>query len=263
MERKLIYSILLVGFLGASCQPEDKKSSEKDIITFRVNNQVGESTINSVNNTIGTIVEKGTNLSTIIPTFIISEGATSNPSSGTSVDFSGGTVNFEVTAEDHSTKNWQVSVDTALSSEAKIVSFKVENQLADFVIGDSTIAGEINKKMDIKKVSPVITISLGASIRPASGVETDFSGGPVVYTVTAEDGTQKKYNTTISKVPNNEALIKSVTIEGMVGTPSLYAGTYTVHMPFGSDLTNLTPIFTLSTGATITPGIWFSPGFFN
>jgi len=40
--------------------------------------------------------------------------------------------------------------------------------------------------------TPIITVSEGATVSPASGVEQDFSGN-VVYTVTAEDGSEVEY----------------------------------------------------------------------
>ena len=51
---------------------------------------------------------------------------------------------------------------------------------------------------DLSILVPTIEISLRASLSPECGTPTDFSG-PVVYTVTAEDGTTKTF--TISVVP--------------------------------------------------------------
>ena len=49
------------------------------------------------------------------------------------------------------------------------------------------------KGTNVSNLSPVIEVSAGAKVVPASGVARDFSN-PVTYTVTAEDGkTDKSY----------------------------------------------------------------------
>lgn len=52
---------------------------------------------------------------------------------------------------------------------------------------------------DLTKLTPIITIS-GVTISPASGVQQNFTG-PVTYTVTAEDGSTRKYVVVIKAAP--------------------------------------------------------------
>jgi len=251
----MISSLLIAGFIMVNaCKPEEAiKSSQKEFVTFTVNHQAGDATIDAENAKVSALVERSADLTALTPDFTLSEGATSSPVSGQVIDFSGGAVNYLVTAEDKSTKNWEVTVNNQKSSEAKIISFSVENQLTDFVISDDAVTGAVTPKTDWTKIAPVIVISDAATIQPASGAETDFSKGAVSYTVTAEDGTLKTYSVTINKDKNNEAKIVSVKVEGQVGETNKNSSTYTVHMPWGSSLAALAPVFELAVGATIDP----------
>lgn len=57
-----------------------------------------------------------------------------------------------------------------------------------------TIVFAVNEEVESLKFTPIIEISEGATITPASGVAQDFSNNKkVTYTVTAEDGTVKVY----------------------------------------------------------------------
>lgn len=84
------------------------------------------------------------------------------------------------------------------SSEAKIASFIIDDEavVEQPVINEEagTIVFAVNEKAASFKFTPIIEISEGATITPASGVEQDFSNNKkVTYTVMAEDGTVKVY----------------------------------------------------------------------
>ena len=65
---------------------------------------------------------------------------------------------------------------------------------------DSVITFAVKGNADVTALSPVFTLSQGATVTPASGSTQDFSHGPVVYTVTSEDGKwQRRYR--VSVVP--------------------------------------------------------------
>ncbi|RYF26486.1 MAG: hypothetical protein EOO42_01430 [Flavobacteriales bacterium] len=61
-----------------------------------------------------------------------------------------------------------------------------------------------------EKAKPMIRISSGAAIAPASGTEIDFKDG-TSYTVTAEDGTQRVYKIKINKLDPMPRLLTAVT----------------------------------------------------
>jgi Domain of unknown function (DUF5018) len=83
------------------------------------------------------------------------------------------------------------------SSLKSVTKFTTQDG-ADFVIDDSrklisailVVVGDVDLQNVFYK--PVITVSDKATISPGSGVQQDFIK-PVVYTVTAEDGTQTSY----------------------------------------------------------------------
>lgn len=91
------------------------------------------------------------------------------------------------------------------SSEAKITGFTFDSGVVTGqpVIDEEngTITFSVSEDATDKDLilSPTITISEKAVVTPASGVKKDFSNNKKVeYTVTAQDGTSKKYNVFIS-----------------------------------------------------------------
>lgn len=69
---------------------------------------------------------------------------------------------------------------------------------------DGTITVDVPYGTDVTAIAPEITTkSIYAKVAPASGEKQDFSKS-VVYTVTAEDGTQNKYTVTVNIVCEHE-----------------------------------------------------------
>lgn len=102
----------------------------------------------------------------------------------------------------------------------QLTAFKVGklNMTIDEAAG--TITGMIPYDVDMTAVTPTVTISANASVSPASGEATDFSKGAVTYTVTAEDGTTKTYQVTLTKPASGKGLM-TFQIEGdYTGTTS-------------------------------------------
>lgn len=90
-----------------------------------------------------------------------------------------------------------------LSSKKEILSFIFDaskNAQLDRnflgVIVATNISAVVAFSADITQLVPSIEISPRATLSPAAGQITDFAG-PVVYTVTAEDGTTKSFTTNV------------------------------------------------------------------
>jgi hypothetical protein len=81
------------------------KSSEKRILSFRFASMDLNATIDESTNEIKATVPMGTDVSALVPTIIISSGATIDPSSGVVTDFTQ-PVTYTVTAEDGSQANY-------------------------------------------------------------------------------------------------------------------------------------------------------------
>ncbi len=90
---------------------------------------------------------------------------------------------------------------------ADITSFTFDNEGVTeqpVINADNTITFKVAEGADITKLVPVIVVSEGATVTPASGVAQDFSNGKVVtYTVVSEDyGTTKVYKASVSGLQN-------------------------------------------------------------
>ncbi|MGB6152792.1 MAG: cadherin domain-containing protein, partial [Pricia sp.] len=81
-----------------------------------------------------------------------------------------------------------LTVTAPASTETQIVTFVLAEQSEEATIGASSIDIEVANGTDLTVLAPTITTSPDASIDPDSEVAQDFTN-PVVYTVTAEDGT--------------------------------------------------------------------------
>lgn len=90
---------------------------------------------------------------------------------------------------------------------ADITSFTFDNEGVTeqpVINADNTITFKVAEGADITKLVPVIVVSEGATVTPASGAAQDFSNGKVVtYTVVSEDyGTTKVYKASVSGLQN-------------------------------------------------------------
>lgn len=99
-------------------------STANDIISFNLGEQTGPATINTTTHTVTIEVAYGTNVSSLVPTFALSYGATSVPLSGVSQNFSS-PVNYTITGLDgESEQLWTVTVTVAEQinpAEAKLI----------------------------------------------------------------------------------------------------------------------------------------------
>ena len=90
--------------------------------------------------------------------------------------------------------------DEPLYREADIVDMVVEDDaFLTRGISENSVQLVITDQADYTKIVPLITLSPGATVSPASGVPQDFSKGKTVnYRVTAEDGVHyKDYTVTV------------------------------------------------------------------
>lgn len=186
------------------------KNNEAEIVSFEVDMQMAAATINTTAATITLEVLNGTNLATLTPEFTLSLGATATiaaveqVSGVTVVDFTN-PVQYTVTAEDGVTeKIWTVTItEAAVSDKAEIVSFSLAEQIGPATIDSEAKTVEITVApgTDVAILTPTITVSLGATISPESGVVQDFTDA-FDYIVTAQDGTTTKVWTVTVTISN-------------------------------------------------------------
>jgi hypothetical protein len=145
-----------------------------------------------------------------------------------------------------------------LNNETKIVAFSITEQIGETIIDEqqSSVTVTMPYGYNLTSLSPIIEISAGAAIIPASGESVDFSQGAVNYTVTAENETDTQvWLVNVNSLLNNEAKILAFTIENQIGETNIdqQQSSVTITMPYGQNLTALTPSIEISAGATIIP----------
>ena len=144
------------------------------------------------------------------------------------------------------------------SIEKSITAFSFVTPAVTATVDNSakTITGTLPVGTDATNLSPTIVVSSKAIVSPASGVAQDFTK-PVVYTVTAEDGSKQTYTATISvtKATGKDMLSFSFNALSPVVSATIDAAAKTISatLPVGSSVTALVPTFTVSERATVTP----------
>jgi len=83
-----------------------------------------------------------------------------------------------------------------LSSQNLITNFTISGVNGTIDNADNTVAATVSEDV-LTSLTPTITVSNGATISPASGIPQDFTT-PVIYTVTAEDGSAVNYTVTVT-----------------------------------------------------------------
>ena len=140
----------------------------------------------------------------------------------------------------------------ALSSTKAVTAFNFTSPAATGTVneGAKTIAVTVPFGTDVTSLTPSITHT-GASVSP-SGAQ-DFTS-PVTYTVTAADNSTQTYTVTVTVGANPAKAITAFgfTSPSAVGTVNEGAKTIAVTVPFGTDVTSLTPSIT-HTGASVSP----------
>ncbi len=213
--------------------------------------------------TINVQVPWGTDVTSLVPTISVS-GTGVSPAGGTAQDFSS-PVSYTVTAGDGSTKTYTVNVSMlAASSDKDITAFNFKAAdnpgLALDILGTvntDTVTVTVPFGTDLAGLKPSVTIT-GDAISPPGGIPRDFSS-PLTYTVVAQDGSSKDYTVTVSVAASGSKEITGFSFK-TVSNPSLSADVYgsvssgvvSLVVPYGTDLTALTPSITTS-GSAVSP----------
>jgi hypothetical protein len=115
-------------------------------------------------------------------------------------------------------------------------------------VGDITVTVPYGTNLGSLKAE----IDLAApTIAPDPGTAQDYTA-PVEFTVTPEEGEPRVYTVTVTHLPNTTAAITDIDVTGKTGV--VWSGlTITVNLPYNTDITAITPTFTLSPNASILP----------
>lgn len=120
---------------------------ENEILAFTFTGIDGDAVIDAAETAVDAVALAGTNMNDLAPTITVSEGATISPNSGVAQDFTNSLV-YTVTAEDGTTKEWDITVTEALADPTDIaltqLSIDENNSLNDVIGTFSTTDASFN-----------------------------------------------------------------------------------------------------------------------
>ncbi len=240
---------------------------ETDFVSFEIPQfQATESVINTTDHTVTLSVILSADITSLIPVFELSPGATAIPASNEVQDFTAPVV-YTVTAEDGvATQDWTVTIvnEIVALTDTEILTFELteDSPGLDQVVSinldelNQTITLDLIPFGSLAEVIPEITLSQGATISPTSGTAIDLSSGSFIYTVIAEDGTTAQdWSVNTNVLPSDETDITAFTIADQIGETVInsIAHEITLTYPFAAGITDLVPVIELSQAATIDP----------
>jgi hypothetical protein len=238
-------------FIVSCNKNEEPKSSACEIVLFSVDGK----TWTKSGTEFTYVYPPETVEGTLTPTIILSEGATVNPPTSQAQNFFTETgVTYTVTAEDGVTsQSYTAKAIRTRYTGCEILSFRVNN--AEWEITDDSLINYVLPREGVEGLlTPVIEISPGATISPASGVEQNFFVPEGVrYTVVSDDGATTKTYIVRARKLSSECSILSFATDGNAWYIDQETGRITCVYEEGIYSPNFIPSITLSPGATIDP----------
>ncbi len=217
-------------------------SANNDILSFSLKSP---SSIGEINGTDITIeVPYQTDVNSLISLFTISPKATIkigdiSQVSGTTVNNFTTTLTYIVTAENGSTKNYNVTI-TVLppkSSEKELLSFGILNPSVTGVIIGTNVSVSVPFGTNVSSLVAVFTLSDKASVsvssaNQVSGTTVNNFSNTLTYIVTAEDGTTKAYTITL-EISGNHSGLKEFELDKFVVYPNPSNGVFNLNVDKG------------------------------
>ncbi|MBS9463377.1 DUF5018 domain-containing protein [Flagellimonas sp. 389] len=152
----------------------------------------------------------------------------------------------------------EITAFTFLASDNEALSQDVK---ATIDKDAKTVTAEVPVDTDVSALTPTIELSEKATVDPKDKTARDFSEA-VMYTVTAEDGTEAKYTVTVIKGRSSAKAITGFRFlaadndtlsEDIDATIDEGEKTVTAEAPSGTDVSALRPTITFSALASVTP----------
>lgn len=218
--RNILTMAIVALFAMSACDKVQEpylKSDERD-------NAIHDFTINGVNGTIDkdaktvtVLLTEDTDLTELVPVIKVGKYATIEPASGVAQNFTN-PVQYTVTAFNGEKAVYSVAVrNFDPEDEKEIIGFAFPEISVSAQIDNvgKTVYARVPEGTDVTNLVPEITVSDGATVSPASGEVQDFTN-PVVYTLTAVNGTTCEYTATV-EVQHDETVVKKVLLEDYTG----------------------------------------------
>jgi len=249
------FALLIAGCPVPGGVGEIPLSSTKTITAFSFASPATTGATNENAKSIAVTVPYGTDVRALVATFTTTG---SSVKVGSAVQVSGAIANYfsrpiiyTVTAADGSQATYMVTVTAASSSAKAITAFSFPRVAAAGTIDESakTIAQTVPFGTNVTALTATFTTT-GSSVKvgPAvqvSGTSANNFTSPVVYTVTAVDGSTVSYKVSVTVILSSKA-ITAFTFASPPATGTIDENTKTigVTVTYGTDLTALVARFT-------------------
>lgn len=241
-------------------------SDQNDFLTYSFTEQTGAAIINAENHTISIEVDYGTDLTSLVATFLISENAsvkivsTDQVSGVTANDYSS-PVNYIITAEDETEQTWTVTVTCAPNDENDIVTFSFIEQTGVAIISDVNHTVDIEVEFGTNLTGLIATFTLSSKAIAKIGAVNQVSGttennftSDVTYIIHAEDGTTQDWLVSVTLAPNSENDFLTFSLPAQTEAATINATNHTVDIELeqGTLIGNpMIATFTVSENATV------------
>ncbi|NTW05440.1 MAG: hypothetical protein HGA27_04925, partial [Peptococcaceae bacterium] len=247
---------MIVGGNGGTVY-QDVDNTTTDITDLTFDGQVS-SVVDAADHTVTSHLPYGTDLSSLAPAIDLSLGASVSPASGVPVDFSSGTVTYQVTAlNGTTTQDWTVNCIVDQNAATDFTAFSLSGVEGTINGNAHTVSVNLPYGSEVSNLAATFSLSDGATIKVGAAPQTsevtsnDFTN-PITYTITAQDGvSQQDWTVTCNVIANNSNNFTAYSLAGVDGVVDADEGTVTVTLPYGTAKTNLIASYSLSPGASV------------
>ncbi|MEC0227932.1 GLUG motif-containing protein [Paenibacillus alba] len=245
-----------------------KANDAKDIMAFGLAEQTGSAVIDATAHTVEIEVMSGTSLNNLVATFALSAEATVKVGtvdqiSGTTANDFTNPVTYMVKAGNGTAQSWKVTLTKAIGTEKEITAFSFTQQTGPAVIDAAahTIAIQVANGTSLISLKAAFTLSPGASAKvgttdQVSGMTANNFTGPVVYVVKAENGMTQNWTVTVTAAFSSAKAITAFSFPQQTGPAVIDANAHTIaiQVAYGTNVSSLRAVFTLSPGASAKVG---------
>ncbi|KEO82740.1 cadherin-like beta sandwich domain-containing protein, partial [Tumebacillus flagellatus] len=180
------------------------------------------------------------------------------------LDVGSNTITVVVTAADHSTKTYTLTVIRAGSSNNDLSNLTVSAGTLDPVFAAKTVSYTVNVGNEVTDVTvtPTVADSTATVTVNSKGVASGDASQPIALhsgeniitvTVTAENGTPKTYTITVNRAPSGNADLSNLQLSSGALKPVFASGTIAYTATVGASVNNLTVTpTTADSNATVT-----------
>jgi len=215
-------------------------------------------TVDETAKTIAVTMPFGTNVTALVATFESTGGSVTVGGlpqvSGTTANNFATPVAYSVAATDGTTAAYTVTVAVAPITGSAVTTFTVAGVAGTVDESASTISVILPNGTDLNNLVASFTTT-GASVKVGAAIQTSGTTAnnfpvPVIYTVTAADGTSRIYTVTVTVAASAAKDITAYSLAGVAGTLDPSEKRIAVTLPNGTNPAALVATFT-TTGASV------------